>query len=149
MAKKIVLKAKAGAAPGFPGFIAWLADVHPKLYAQVAAAKPNTVNMLEARHVSGSVLGDIAESPPKPALQQLVDTVVNAGAAILPLVQQQKILKLQLQRAKAGLPPLDVGDYVDPNAGLNVGVNPGTQRLLFWLGGGALAAFVVSRILRR
>lgn len=149
MEKKIALKAREGAAKGFPGFVAWLADTHPKLYSYVAASDPSTVAMLEQRHVSGSVLGDVAETPAKPAIQQLIDTVVNAGAAILPLVQQQKILKLQLQRAKAGLPPLDVGEYVDPNAGLNVGLNPATQRLLLWLGGGAVAAFVLSRLLRR
>lgn len=150
MAKKVLLKARKNAAPGYAGFVGWLAATHPDLYARVEATDPRTVLGLRNRqNPAQTLMGDETAAPSKTALQQFVDTVVSAGAAVLPLVQQQKVLKMQLERAKQGLPPLDVGSYIDPNAGLNVGINPGTQKTLLWLGGGIVGAFLLSRIFGR
>jgi hypothetical protein len=154
MSKKVILRPKAGATPGLPGFVGWLAAVHPKLYSMVQASAPNQVSAIENMRSPGAQLSGDVPAPTAPsisgtALQQFVSTVTQAGAAILPLVQQQKILNLQLQRAKQGLPPLDVGAYIDPNQGLNVGLNPATQRTLLWLGGGLFGAWVLTRVLRR
>lgn len=149
---KIILRAKTGAKPGWGGFFGWLAATHPQLYNRARVANPAFVDDIESDHSTGSRLlaGDGTIAPASSAtIQKVIDSIVNAGSAILPLVQQQKILKLQLERAKQGLPPLDVGQYVDPNQGLNVGLNPATQKTLLWLGGGAVAAFVLSRVLRR
>lgn len=164
MAKQIKLPVKTTASPGFPGFVGWLADTHPKLYAYVAASDPDTVMDMETRRNPGSLLsgyrpasvlnglGDVATtatgaSSSATGVAQFVQTVVQAGAQILPLVQQQKVLKLQLQRAQAGLPPLDVGAYIDPNQGINVGVTPATQKTLLWIAGGVTGAFLLSRLL--
>lgn len=152
MAKRVRLEAKDGATPGWPGFVGWLAATHPKLYNVVRVSAPGIVAGIESNHTNGSVLagdGDAAPNTSANALQTLAQTVVQAGAAILPLVQQQKVLKLQLERAKQGLPPLDVGAYIDPNQGVNVGLTPATQKTLLWLGGGLAGALLLTRILGR
>lgn len=153
MQKKVILKARVGAAPGLPGFVGWLAATHPALYNRVAVSVPNQLNAIESMGASGShLMGDAPTTAPSvsgTALQQFVSTVAQAGAAVLPLIQQQKVLKLQLQRAQQGLPPLDVGAYIDPNAGLNVGINPATQKVLLWLGGGVVGAWLLTRLMKR
>lgn len=154
---KVRLEAKRDAAPGWAGFFAWAASVHPKLYNKLRVMDPDFVQAMEQQHTAGSVIlpglsGDdipAAAAPAKSTVQQFLQVATQAASAILPLVQQQKILKVQLQRAQAGLPPLDVGAYVDPNQGVNVGLNPSTQKTLYWLGGGVLAAYVLSRVLAR
>lgn len=157
MAKKIRLEAKKGAANGWPGFFGWLSQTHPALYNRVRVMDSDFVQVAEQQHNAGSAVlpgmaGDDvpqAAAPPASQVQQFLQVATQAATAILPLVQQQKILKVQLQRAQQGLPPLDVGAYVDPNQGVNVGINPATQKTLLWLGGGAVAAFLLSRILGR
>jgi hypothetical protein len=154
---KVRLEAKQGAAPGWPGFFGWAASVHPKLYNQLRVMDPDFVQAMEQQHNAGSailpgVAGDdvpAAAAPAKSQVAQFLQVATQAASAILPLVQQQKILKLQLQRAQQGLPPLDVGAYVDPNQGVNVGINPATQKTLLWLGGGVLGAWLLSRVLGR
>lgn len=150
MSKIIRLKAKEGALPGYRGFILWMAQTHPKLYNMVKATEPNAVQQIENSQWPGHVLsGDDDATPPQSMLDRLVATITAAGGALLPLIQQQKILKIQLARAKAGQPPLDVGAYVDPNQGVNFGINPGTQKTLLYLGASLALAFVVPKLLGR
>lgn len=149
MSTKVRLHAKEGAAPGWPGFLAWLAATHPDVYNRVAVMSPNFVGAMTSNNNTGSaVLGLSGDATPAPTnVQQFIAVATQAAGAILPLVQQQKILKMQLQRAQQGLPPLDVGAYIDPNQGVQFGLNQGTQRTVLWLGGGLLAAVVLARVL--
>jgi hypothetical protein len=101
----------------------------------------------------GLVAPDTPDAPatieqPKSVFDQFVTSVTKAAAAILPLAQQQKVLNLQLKRAQAGLPPLNVGAYIDPNQGFNVGLGAGTQKTLLYLGGGLAAAWILTRVLK-
>lgn len=149
MPTKIMLKSKDGSAPGFPGFIAWLASTHPQVYNMVAVAEPEATQFYESDHASGSLLSGDEPAPQASRVQQFVDAITSAGSALLSLNQQKKILAVQLDRAKRGLQPLDVGAYVDPNQGVNVGLNPATRKTMLWLGGGLLAAVVLTRVLGR
>lgn len=154
MSKTVRLQAKAGAAPGWAGFMGWLADTHPQLYNKVRVMDSDFVQAAEQQSNAGSVIlaglsGDDAPAPAPSQVQQFLQTATAAAAAILPLVQQQKVLNMQLKRAQAGLPPLDVGAYIDPNQGMNVGITPATQKTLMYLVGGGIAAFLVSRVIRR
>lgn len=161
MSKAVTVRVpvKTGGSRGFQGFIGWLEATHPKLYNYAVAADPDFVSGVQNARSSGSVLGIVDTTPGaviqpetakgESAATQFVKTISQAAAAILPLVQQQKILSIQLKRAQAGQAPLDVGDYIDPNAGLNVGVTPGTQKTLLYLAGGLGAVFLVSRLLKR
>ena len=67
-------------------------------------------------------------------LQRLLPTVVAAD-------QQRRVLALQLERARAGLPPIDAGAY---GAGVRVGLDDRTAGLLL-AGGAALALFMLLR----
>lgn len=143
---KQVFKVREGAASGYPGFLGWLSKVHPKVYAALDAREPDIVEALEKMHSTGSTLMGDGEEIGQSKLQQFVTAVTQSATAILPLIQQQKMLKIQLQRAQAGQPPLDVGAYTDPNQGLNVGLNPGTQKTLLYLGLGVGAAILLSQL---
>jgi hypothetical protein len=156
------LPVKAGASRGFQGFIGWLEATHPKLYNYALAADPDFVTGASNARSSGAVLSGLGLVDVSPAstlqpqtsggstsAQNFVNTLLQAGAAILPLVQQQKILAIQLKRAQAGQAPLDVGDYIDPNSGINVGVTAGTQKTLLYLAGGLGAVFLLSRLMKR
>lgn len=79
----------------------------------------------------------------------VINTIQSAVSSFLPLVTQQKLLNLQVDRAAKGLPPLDLSKYESSTQGLNVGINPATQQMLLILGGLAVAAFVVPKLLRR
>jgi hypothetical protein len=82
-----------------------------------------------------------------------VDTVASmikaAGGVILPLVQDQQLLSVNLDRAKKGLPPLNLAQYQSATKGVNVGLNPSTQSFLLTgglvLGGLWLASRIFSR----
>jgi hypothetical protein len=76
-------------------------------------------------------------------------TITAAGQAILPLVQQQQLLAVNVARAKAGQPPLSLAAYQASTSGVNVGLNPSTQSFLIT---GALVVgglFIVSKLLSR
>ncbi len=145
---KVKVRVKEGAKPGWGGFFGWLAKVHPQVYNDVRVRQADVVSAIEGDHATGSVMGEIAATSPT-TMQNVINTITAAGAAILPLVQQQKILKIQLERAKAGLAPLDADAYVGQNTGLNVGLNAGTQKTLLYLGGGLVGALVLMRLLKR
>jgi hypothetical protein len=92
----------------------------------------------------------ITNSTPMPTTagnSQIVQTITQAASALLPLYQQQQILNAQLQRAQKGLPPLDTSRYIDPNTGLNVGLNAGTQNTLLMLGGLAVGGLLLFKVL--
>jgi len=72
---------------------------------------------------------------------------VDSLARLLPVVastyQQKQLLDTQVQRARAGLPPLDVTQYAP---GFQVGLSADTQRLMMWGGVGLVAVvWMMSR----
>jgi hypothetical protein len=168
--KKIRLPVATNASRGFKGFIGWMQEVHPRLYSIMTATEGDFIAGQENARSSGSMLSGLglvdpstnimgqevspgstvsASSPPTGSVvDQFIQSVTRAAAVLLPLSQQQKVLNLQLQRAKAGLPPLNVGAYIDQNSGINVGVTPATQKTLLYLGGGLAAAWVLTRFLK-
>jgi hypothetical protein len=152
---KVRLEAKKGATPGWPGFMGWLQATHPALYNHARVMNGEFVMAAENDHSAGSRIlpglsGDEAPPAANPsAVERFIAVATQAAGAILPLVQQQKVLKMQLARAKQGLPPLDVGAYIDPNQGVQFGINPATQKTVLWLGGGLVGALLLSRMLGR
>jgi len=65
------------------------------------------------------------------AAKQLVPVLVGAKS-------QKKILDVQLKRAKAGLPPLNV-NQISPTVRVQAGITPELTRILIPVGIGALA----------
>jgi hypothetical protein len=81
------------------------------------------------------------------AEQSQGESWVDALAKVLPVLattyQQRQLLEVQLQRARSGLPPLDVSQY---SPGVQVGLTSDT-RLLLIIGGAALAAVLLLPML--
>jgi hypothetical protein len=74
----------------------------------------------------------------------------DALARLLPVMaatyQQKQLLSVQVERARQGLPPLDVSNYAP---GVNVGLDEKTQRLLIIGGVVALAVLAYGTLRRR
>jgi len=68
------------------------------------------------------------------ALERILPTIIATDA-------QRRILQVQLERARAGLAPLDVAGY---GAAVQVGIDPATRNALL-LGAAALAAVLLLR----
>lgn len=80
------------------------------------------------------------------------ETWYDALARLLPVLastyQQKQLLSVQVDRARAGLPPLDVQQYA-PGANVNVGLSPELQKLLIVGGVAALGLLAWGAVRRR
>lgn len=69
----------------------------------------------------------------------------QTALAALPTVvmadNQRKLLNIQIERAKAGQPPLDMSNY---GLGVNVGLSPDVQKILLF-GGAAIIAVMLFK----
>ena len=64
--------------------------------------------------------------------EKWTDTFTRIATSLGLGVQQYQLMNLNVQRARQGLPPIDVAQYA--GAGVNVGLNPGTQQLVTYAG---------------
>lgn len=71
-----------------------------------------------------------------------MDTLARSLPIIAATVQQKQILDIQVQRAKAGLPPLDASQYA---AGVNIGLSPEVQKILIMGAVGIGAVILLAR----
>jgi hypothetical protein len=67
------------------------------------------------------------------------DTWQRIASGLLMTVQQYKLIDYNTERAKKGLPPVDIASY--SGVGVNIGLSPSTQQLLLF-GGLAVAALL-------
>jgi hypothetical protein len=88
-----------------------------------------------------------APLPTTTASSSIIDTIAAAAQAFLPLVTQQKLLNINVDRAAKGLPPIDTAAYESASAGLNVGANRSTQNTLLMLAAGIGGVFLLSSLL--
>lgn len=68
------------------------------------------------------------------------DTYGRIASSLLMTIQQYKLINYNTERAKKGLPPVDIASY--SGVGVNIGLSPSTQQLLLF-GGLAVAALVL------
>lgn len=80
---------------------------------------------------------DIVNSQAKPG-ESWTDVLPRALTALVATEQQRQILKIQVERAKQGLPPLDASQF---GVGVNVGLSPEITKMLA-VGGAALLAVI-------
>jgi hypothetical protein len=64
--------------------------------------------------------------------EKWTDTFVKIATNLGLGVQQYQLMNLNVQRARQGLPPIDVATY--SGAGVNVGLSAGTQQLVTYAG---------------
>lgn len=62
--------------------------------------------------------------------QDVLQQLTTAATSYLSLEQQRELLRIQNERARQGLPPLDVSQYTP---GVSVGVAQSTQNTLLWV----------------
>lgn len=74
------------------------------------------------------------------------ETWSRIASAVVMTAQQRDLMRINVERAKQGLPPLDVAAYT--GVGVNVGLSQQTQQLVTY-GGLALLAFLVFNTLAR
>ena len=72
-----------------------------------------------------------------------IDTLVKLVPAITMTAQQQQLMQLNIERAKKGLPPVDIASY--SGIGVNVGLSPDTKNLLIFGGLALVAVFFLTR----
>jgi hypothetical protein len=75
------------------------------------------------------------------------DTLVRIIPNLTMGIQQVQLMQINTDRARKGLPPLDARAY--SGAYVNVGLDPGTQRLVTYAGLGILALFVLNMATRK
>ena len=112
-------------------FLSWLQVKQPDVYGLMKVMRKD---LLSTGPLSG--LGDTTD--PNSATdwaQSITGFLQNVAPAVLQFKSQQALISANLDRAKQGLPPLDMSS-VTP--GVNLGLSPGTQTLLMWAGIGAL-----------
>lgn len=86
-----------------------------------------------------------ATTQPTAWYQSVAQTIAQAATQYLTLEQQRELLKIQNERARQGLPPLDVSQYTP---GVSVGVESGTQKTLLLALGIAGGIFLLGKVLK-
>ena len=61
--------------------------------------------------------------------------------------QQRELMQLNIERARQGLPPIDINRYT--GVGVNVGLSQGTQQLVLYLALGAGALILLNSLTKR
>lgn len=97
-------------------FIGWLKNWAPQLYAR-AKAKADAV---EAREAQNNTLGNLGTW-----WDTFTENIAEVGGAVLQYKTQKAILEAQLERMRAGEPPLQTSEYAPTIA---VKPDPGTVR---------------------
>ena len=69
-------------------------------------------------------------------------TLTKLLTAVTMTVQQRQLMQLNIERAKKGLPPIDIASYT--GVGVNVGLSPDTMKLVLF-GGIALLVILAMR----
>ena len=72
-----------------------------------------------------------------------IDTLTKLATAITMTAQQRQLMQLNIERAKKGLPPMDITSY--SGVGVNVGLSPDTKNLLIYGGIALVAVFFLTR----
>lgn len=110
-------------------FIAWAKSRHPQAYQRATARVGKRLGALEV----------VASEPS--AVDKIFAAITNALPSIMGTYQAKQLVDVNIERAKAGLPPID-GSGISPQ--VNVGVSP-TVNTLLWAGLGVGALFLLTR----
>jgi hypothetical protein len=122
---------------GYAGFAEWMRRVHPDVY-EKAMSSPT----LSGIGATDAAPADVTANP-KPGL---IDSLIAAGQKMLPLYYQQQEFKAQLDRAKKGLPPLNLPSYTG-DAGYKVGLTDSTQKTMLMVAGLGLGGLLLYKML--
>jgi len=85
-------------------FLTWVKDKYPSVYSASIGGET------ESGQLNG-IFDTITSAIGKIDFAKLGDGVMKAGTGLLALKSQKDLLALNLKRAKAGQPPIDVNEY--------------------------------------
>ena len=136
---------------GTKGFLQWMAVALPRTYRGVkrdlqVSAQVSGLGLIEPTATA-------TEAPMSSSLATTLKEIAQVAAqAYLTREQvqaQQKILNLQLERARQGLAPLNIDPttYGLPSPSVGVGLTADTKQLLTWGAIGAGALFLFSTLI--
>lgn len=146
-------------------FAAWLKQSHPQIYKRAAKAADVAVahraeaatNALNARNANGlgQVTNGAAETEAKAGwFNTFLKSAATLGTTYLTIKNQQDQMDLNIERAQAGLPPLDIAQQpilttqiqLPPETVSKITASAGMQvNKILMFGGLALAAFFLLR----
>lgn len=139
---------------GVPGFYRWLRATQPGIYESVIRRmKPQTVSGLGFA-LPGTASGETSTSSAKPSfwdkLNSALATASQAYLSVEQLKAQKKLLATQLQRAQAGLAPLDIDPaaYGITGPQVSVGMSSQTKTFLVWGGVALGAVYLLPKLIR-
>lgn len=151
---KINMMQLPGNPRGMRGFFAWLRNVQPGV-ARAVGVKLRRPTTLSGLGITAPTDVTTTEKPVAPSLADKVkDLVLGVSQAYLTYEQmqaQKKVMALQLERARAGLPPLDINmeQYGLTGPQVSVGLSPTTRNLLIAGGIGLGAVYLLPKLLKR
>lgn len=90
---------------------------------------------------AGGIVQKIKET--QTAGESWIDTLQKLIPALTLTAQQVQLMQLNVERAKKGLPPVDITSY--SGIGVNVGLSPDTKNLLIYGGIALVAVFFLTR----
>jgi len=124
-------------------FLQWTKKKFPKLYQRA---------LLDVQSKKG--LGESDSNGFTDFFGNIFSSLKDLAPSVLQFKQQKSLMKMQLERAKQGLPPANVADYT-PTFKAQVDLAPSTRRAVITgatdmmkpilIGGAALAAFLILR----
>lgn len=139
---------------GMRGFFSWLGVSQPKI-ARAVMAKMRKPLKLGSLGITAPEEVTTTQAPVAPSLaDKIKDLVLGVSSAYLTYEQmqaQKKVMALQLERARAGLAPLDINmeQYGLTGPQVSVGLSPQTKQLLIYGGGAAAAIYLLPKLLKR
>jgi hypothetical protein len=109
------------------------------------ASDPKNINYGGYAQVLEQVAPGVVQkiSQTQTANESWIDTLTKLLPAITMTAQQQQLMQLNIERAKKGLPPVDIASYT--GIGVNVGLSPDTKNLLIFGGLALVAVFFLTR----
>lgn len=91
-------------------------------------------------------LGDTAATTaPAPWYQSFLQTLAQTATTYLTLDQQKELLRIQNERARQGLPPLDVSQYTP---GVSVGVESSTRNTALLVVGLLVGGMLLAKAIK-
>lgn len=83
----------------------------------------------------------------QPPGESWIDTAQKILTGLVMTEQQRQLMQLNIDRARQGLPPIDINRYT--GVGVNVGLSQGTQQLVLYLALGAGALILLNTLMKR
>lgn len=117
-----------------------LGDAFDTVTGAPAAAYEQAINTIAPN------LTDVLASNQQPG-ETWMDTLQRLLPTVVATYQQTELMQINLARARAGQPPIDMSAY--SGLGVNVGLSAGTNQTVLMLGMGLIAAVVLSSAMKR